>query len=56
MERPIHTEFDFKACILTLNNTTKNYRHRLTWSGTSHISQISKLGPRAHGTSDSHHI
>ena len=36
MERPIHTKFDIWACILTLNNTTQNYRHRSTGSGTSH--------------------
>ena len=28
MERPIHTKFDSSASIVTLNNTTKNYRHR----------------------------
>ena len=43
MERPIHTKFDIKACMLTLNNTIKNYRHRSTGSGTAHISQIGKL-------------
>ena len=47
MERPIHTKFDIKACILTLNNTTKNYRH---------ISKICKLGSWAHGTSDSYQM
>ena len=30
--------------MLTLNNTTKNYRYRSTGSGTSHISQIGNLG------------
>ena len=44
MERPIRTKFDILTCILTLNNTTKNYRHRSTGSGTSHKSQIGKLG------------
>ena len=56
MEIPIHTKFDIQACILTLNNTTKNYRHRRTGSGTSHISQIGKLGSWVHGTSDAHQI
>ena len=56
MERPIHTKFYIKACILTLKNGTKNYRHRLTGSGSSHISQIGKLGACAHGTSDSYQI
>ena len=40
MERPIHTKSDISACILTINNTTKNNRHWSTGSGTSHISQI----------------
>ena len=44
MERPIHTKFDTYAYIPTLNNATKNYRHRCTGFGTSHISQIGKLG------------
>ena len=56
MERPNHTKFDIYAFILTLNNTTKNYRHRSIGSGTFHISQIGKLGSCAHGTSDSHQI
>ena len=30
--------------MLTLNNTTKNYCHRCTGSGTSHISQIGNWG------------
>ena len=30
--------------MLTLNNTTKNYRHRSTWSGTSQISQFGNWG------------
>ena len=30
--------------MLTLNNTTKNYRYRWTGSGTSHISQIGNWG------------
>ena len=38
MERPIHTKIK-----ITLNNTTKNKRHRSTGSGTSHMSQIGKL-------------
>ena len=54
MEIPIHTKFDIQACILTLNNTTKNYRYRSTGSGTSHISQIGKLLSWVRGTSDSH--
>ena len=44
MERPIYTKFDISACILTLNNTTKNYRHRCIGSETSHISQIGNWG------------
>ena len=44
MGRPILTKVDILACILTVNNTTKNYRHRQTESGTSHISQIGKRG------------
>ena len=44
MERPIHTKFDIYACMLTPNNTTKNYRHRCTGPGTLHIGQIGKLG------------
>ena len=44
MEHPIHTKFDIYSCILTLNNTTKNYRQRSTFSGTSHISQIGNWG------------
>ena len=56
MERPIHTEFDFNSCFLTVNDTTKNDRHRSTCSGPTHISQIGKLGYSAHGTSDSHRI
>ena len=42
--------------LVFLNNTTINYRHRSTGSGTSHISQIGKLLSRVHGTSDSHQI
>ena len=44
MERPIHTKINILACMLTLNNTTKNYRHVSTGSGTSHISQIGNWG------------
>ena len=44
MERPIHTKFDIWACIPTLNNSAKNYRHRCTLSGTLHISQIGNWG------------
>ena len=56
MESPIRTKFNISACILTLNNTTKNDSHRSTGSGTSHISQIAMLGSWAHGTSDSRQI
>ena len=44
MEGPLHTKFDIEACILTINNTTKNNRHRCTGSDTSHMSQIGKWG------------
>ena len=54
MESPIRTKFDIKACIPTLNNTTKNYSHRSKGSGTSHISQIGVLRSWAQGTPDSH--
>ena len=56
MELQIPTKFDFRAGILILINTIKNYTHLSTGSGTSHISQIGKLGSWAHGTSDSHQI
>ena len=44
MEGPIRTRFDIQSSIPTLNNTTKNYPHRCTGPGTSHISQISIPG------------
>ena len=44
MKRPIHTKFDIWACVLTLNNTTKNFRNRSTGFGTSHTSQIGNWG------------
>ena len=56
MERPIHTKFDIQACIRTLNNTTKDYPHGSTGSGTSHIRQVGILGSWAHLTSNSHQI
>ena len=56
IERPIRNKFNIYACIPTLNNTTENYPHRSTGSGTSHSSQIGILGSRAHGTPDSHQI
>ena len=56
IESPIHTKFDIYACLLTLNKPIKNYRHRSTGSGTSHISQIGKLLSWVHGKSDSHQI
>ena len=56
MERPIRKKCDNGAGILTLNNTTENYSHRFSGSGTSHISQIGILGSGAHGTSDAHQI
>ena len=56
MERLIQIKFVIKACILTLNNTIKNYPHRSTGSGTFHISQIGILASWAHGTSDLHQI
>ena len=40
MERAIHTKINIWACMLTLINTTKNYRHRCTGPGILHISQI----------------
>ena len=33
MEHPIYTKFNIYACIATLNNTTKNYRHELFKAG-----------------------
>ena len=51
MGPPIHTTCDIYSCIPTLNNTNKNYPHRYTGSGTSHISQIGILGSWGHGTS-----
>ena len=56
MENPIHTKFNIKACIATLNNTTKNHSRRLTGNDISHISQIGILGSSAYGKSDSHQI
>ena len=53
MERLIRTKFDIQACILTVNNATKNCPHRVTGCGTSHISKIATLESRAHATFDS---
>ena len=56
IERAIRTNLNISVCISTVNNTTKNYPHRSTGSGTSHSSQIGVLGSWAHRTSDLHQI
>ena len=56
MERSIHTKFDAKAPILTLNGISKNDPYQSTGSGTSHMSEIGILKSWAHGMSDSHQI
>ena len=56
IESPIRTNVNSKVCIHIPTNTTENYPHRFTGSGSSHLNQVGILGSWVHGISHSHQI
>ena len=56
MVRPIHTNSNILAGMLTLNIISKIYLGQFRGSGTSPISEFGLLGSWANGMSDSHQI